>query len=525
MHFKLPGLILIAWLLLPGWHAPAATLYVDLNSSNPLPPFADLSTAAVTIQDAVDAATNGDLILVNDGYYQDGFATTKQQTGLPAYVETNRVVINKPLTVQSLDGPSTAFISGNSMYRCAWLTNGAVLSGFTLIFGAAGWTQPGFGKLTTTVIGNGGGATGSLGGGGVLNNCLLEDCTANGNGGGAYELNLIACAVSDNQATNGGGAAASTLVNCLVTGNQVQYTPKGIGVPGTTYGNGGGIIGSSAVNCLIAGNSAFQGGGAWDAPLLVNCTIVNNSASFYGGVSPDTESSPVVNQVTNCLIYFNTAGTNANFGPGPYNNLSLNYTCTFPLPASGTGNVTNEPTFVDFWGGDYHPDAYSPVINSGLNDVVTNTVDLDGNPRISGGTVDLGCYEFQNPASIISYAWLENYNLPTDGSADLVDSDGDGMNNWAEWIAGTNPTNAASVLMMHTPVPIQSPKGMNVTWQSVAGKTYYLQRSTNLCGAPGFTTLRTNLTGLAGSTGLIDVTATNGNAFFYRVGVQYQMGP
>ncbi len=62
--------------------------------------------------------------------------------------------------------------------------------------------------------------------------------------------------------------------------------------------------------------------------------------------------------------------------------------------------------------------------------------------------MDIGAYEYQTPTSVISYAWLQQYGLSTDGTADNTDADGDYMSNYAEWIAGTNPTNAASVLML-----------------------------------------------------------------------------
>ena len=55
---------------------------------------------------------------------------------------TNRIALNKALTVQSVNGPFATVIqgagatNGNSAVRCAWLTNGASLVGFTLQAGA-----------------------------------------------------------------------------------------------------------------------------------------------------------------------------------------------------------------------------------------------------------------------------------------------------------------------------------------------------------------------------------------------------
>jgi hypothetical protein len=214
----------------------------------------------------------------------------------------------------------------------------------------------------------------------------------------------------------------------------------------------------------------------------------------------------------NCIVYFNTAATWANCDPLS----SLSYCSTTLMPTNGVGNITNAPLFVDYTHGNLRLQSNSPCINAGNNAWVTTATDLDGNQRIVNGTVDIGAYEYQGTGSVISYAWLQYYGLPTDGSADYADPDHDGLNNWQEWVCGTNPTNTLSALRMVS----ATPTGTNATvkWQSVAGVNYFLERSADLT-AP-FTLLATNIVGQASTTSYADTNATGAGPFFYRVGVQ-----
>ena len=237
--------------------------------------------------------------------------------------------------------------------------------------------------------------------------------------------------------------------------------------------------------------------------VLTNCTLVGNFASQTGGGARGAT-------LYNCIVWGNSSPVCANY----YIDVTLRYTCSSPL-AAGAGNIASTPLFADALTRNYRPQSNSPCINAGNNTYVASATDLDGNPRISGSTVDIGAYELQSPASVLSYAWAQQYELPTDGSADYLVSDGDGLNNWQEWMSGTVPTNAASVLQVSA--PSNSVTGLTVTWQSVNTRTYYLQSSTNLTA---FTSLQSNIVGQAGTTSCTDTTATNGGPYFYRVGVQ-----
>jgi hypothetical protein len=311
----------------------------------------------------------------------------------------------------------------------------------------------------------------------------------------------------------GGGAYGGTLDNCTLSGNSALGTTLGggIGPPPPPDGGGGGAAHSTLNNCVLNGNWAgsiggapSSGGGARDC-VLNNCTLTGNGAADVGG-------GAYFCTLNNCIVYFNAAPTGANHA---YAN--INYCCTTPLPTGGFGNITNAPLFVDTNGwANLHLQTNSPCINAGNNAFAPAGPDLDGNPRIKGGTVDMGAYEFQTPTSLISYAWLQLYGLPTDGSADFTDPDGDGMNNWQEWVCETNPTNALSALRLLTPVVA----GANVTvsWQSIAGVNYFLECSTRLAPS-AFTALATNIAGQPGTTTYTDTNAVGSGPFFYRVGV------
>jgi hypothetical protein len=218
--------------------------------------------------------------------------------------------------------------------------------------------------------------------------------------------------------------------------------------------------------------------------------------------------------LVNCIVACNAAWADYNYTTDS----TCGYCCTVPLPANGFGNITNNPLFVDLASGNLRLQSNSPCINAGDNASVVGNTDLDGRPRIVGGTVDIGAYEYQPCASGAFIGWLQQYGLATDGSADYSDPDGDGLNNWQEWRCGTNPTNSLSALRMISALP--NGTKVTVTWQSVAGITYFLERTTNLPGpASVFTPVATGIPGQDGTTSYLDTNAIGTRPAFYRAGV------
>ena len=74
--------------------------------------------------------------------------------------------------------------------------------------------------------------------------------------------------------------------------------------------------------------------------------------------------------------------------------------------------------------------------------------------------------------------------------AEAGDADGDGATAWQEFVAGTDPTNSASVFRL-APAVTPAPDGFVVQWSSASNKAYTVSRATNLGSA--FAPLASNI--------------------------------
>ena len=424
--------------------------------------------AKATIQSAIDVQYAGGLVLVGPGTYPGD------------------IKLGKSITVQSANGPETTMVTGSGTSRCFEITEvGCSISGLTITNGysevngggiyclesngavsncivcgnIAGWDGGGIVGCSasySTICGNSAGLGSSYGGyggglaGGVIDYCTISDNTAYSGGGGAVDCVANYCSITGNSAPYGGGVAFnSTANNCTISGNSAGY-------------EGGGVCwNSTANNCTISGNTAGYGGGVCMNSTANNCTITGNSASRYGGGMHSGTAN-------NCIVWYNEAPTGNDL-----DSVTAHYSCSPDAEHGVDGNSTNAPCFVAVENGDYRLMSNSPCINWGNDAAVTAALDLDGNPRINDGYVDMGAYEFQGTPVAdrdgdgMDDLWERNsFGYNADAAAN---ADGDAFCNEAEFIAGTNPTNSTSFFSVTNAVPSS---GFVVEWNAVSNRYY-----------------------------------------------------
>lgn len=161
----------------------------------------------------------------------------------------------------------------------------------------------------------------------------------------------------------------------------------------------------------------------------------------------------------------------------------------------GPGNIDADPQFTT----GLRLSAGSPCIDAGTNAMalvssnwsasVTN--DYYGMPRPLDGNgdgtaqYDIGAHEFLLPSADsngdgIPDGWALTFGFsPLDNSVSTNDVDGDRMTTWAEFVAGTNPTNATSLLDVHW----STSEAAVLNFVAQSNVSYTVQWRTNLTSA------------------------------------------
>ncbi len=337
-----------------------------------------------TIQAAIDAAVNEDVVILQPGTYTG--------TG-------NRDIDfkGKAITVRGATGdPNDCIINCQG-------TEAVPHRGFKFVSG-----ENGNSVLEAITIRNGYGVNEDIWGSGLLYSV----------GGAVYCKNsspsITNCIIINNYAYYCGGGIGNSYSNprissCVISNNSAY-----------TYGSGIHNLRSSPsiTNCTIINNSALnEGGGIYNNhsnPSIRSCIISNNSGGITGGgIYNSYYSNPSINNsiirnnshcgiynigncnpyISNCIIWGNGYSISSSYGSATvttYSDVQYGYT--------GTGNINADPCFIDA----YHISPTSPCIDAGDPNYVPdiNETDIDGDPRIMV-RIDMGIDEVYSSTSAL----------------------------------------------------------------------------------------------------------------------------
>ncbi len=189
------------------------------------------------------------------------------------------------------------------------------------------------------------------------------------------------------------------------------------------------------------------------------------------------------------------------------------------LSVSGTGVTVGAATFAGNLSGT-GLNFISAVVNVASNAVPgprTFTVVQGTNRAYANGFIEIAPvapdYNFDGVDDVFQRKYFPLFTV-TNATAN-ADPDGDGFPNSHEYLAGTNPTNAASLIKID--VVQHTPSGANVTFRSVAGKRYQLY-SRPFAETGIWQSVGSPLTALNGTSVAVDTSGGTGSKF-YRVAI------
>lgn len=344
-----------------------------------------------TIQEAIDAAVNGDAVMVRPG----------------TYVE-NIDFLGKAITVTSEQGPDLTIIDGNEIDSVVTFNSGewlsSIIDGFTIQNGNAV---------------EGGGIYCSTSSPTITNNRILDNYARDGGGIICIEYSnsiIVGNAIHSNIATEHGGGIWVHKNSCpIIEKNLImENTAALIG----EHGGQGGGIGCHLSRPIISNNRIIHnaavvtkpglpdvGGGGIALDGLSHAFIINNTIDgnytvygYGGGIFVDWDSSPIIknNIITNSPdgegIWVH--GHHA-FPTVDYNDFWNNSDGDYGGAVTpGLHDISENPCFVGPLDNDFHLAWTSPCRDAGDNSVVVDPGDFEGDPRIANGTVDMGADEF-----------------------------------------------------------------------------------------------------------------------------------